>query len=190
MEAFIWLHIHTWGLTSTTSVWCAPPTHTHRLLQVCFRVFGLWSVWMRYLQCWTGWASGCKQDYWISGCSPDVAALFGSDLLPGAFFFHGHVLRAAVSCVLLDLECISSVSPRLLCLFAFTLPHVMAGNHCQQALTCREDSSSIICVGACVQSVWLWSLGCMQTSWTWADDYFYLTWILVDTWMDKVTFGI
>ncbi len=59
---------------------CPPNTHTHRLLQVCFSVFGLWSVWIRTLQRGTGWASGCKQDYWMSGCSPDVAALFSSDL--------------------------------------------------------------------------------------------------------------
>lgn len=192
IEAFIWMHfihIHTWGLTNTTSVCCDTPphTHTHGLLEVCFRVLGLWSVWIR-TQWWTGWASGCKQDYWISGRSPDVAALLVQiRLLPGAFPREGHVLCVAVSCVLPSLEFISSVSsstPLPLCLHPVHSPcqgdSFSTGTQMQTVFyincLCRWMCSHI---RQCFQTVWSWSLGSMWTVHAslhgWADYYVYPT---------------
>lgn len=111
---------------------CLPHTRTDRLLQVCFSVFGLQSVWMRTLQWWTRWASGCKQDYWIFGRAPDVAALFGSDpsspwcLLPWR--------TRPLCCFLLYHSefrnfqpCLSTYLP--FCLHPVHSLHLMVGNH-------------------------------------------------------------
>lgn len=168
-------------------LWHPPPTHTHGLLEVCFRVLGLWSVWIR-TQWWTGWASGCKQDYWISGRSPDVAALLVQiRLLPGAFPREGHVLCVAVSCVLPSLEFISSVSsstPLPLCLHPVHSPcqgdSFSTGTQMQTVFyincLCRWMCSHI---RQCFQTVWSWSLGSMWTVHAslhgWADYYVYPT---------------
>lgn len=158
IEAFIWMHfihIHTWGLTNTTSVCCdTPPPHTHT---GCWRsVSGYWG----YDQCGSGLSDEQAELQAVNRIIESLDALqmlllcwFRSvfSLVPSLVKDMSSVLPSPVSFRVWSLLAVSL--PPLRCLFAFTLStHLVKGIHFQQALKCRQCFTSIVCVGGCVHT--------------------------------------